>query len=541
MVDIFRKIYKNNKSKVLLLSIMTVITSILGIGLPYLNGKFIDTLINLKEINQIIKLISLIIILGGLNIVFNYIYQIVSSKLIIKSIYDLRIDILKHLRKIPILQYKEFDPVYMNERTRKDVSDVVNIIVNNYMNMFIKLIIFITCLFVVGYLNITTLLCIALIVPIYIIIYNYYSKNIYSSSFKVKENENVFFKIYNEQLQLMEEIKIDSKYENHDNYVNYNFMNYFKSFSEYISLSTRFNTVESIISLVFQAVLFIFGAISILKNRMSIGDLTIINSYFAIMIGIINYYVSLGKMYQESKVSIDRLKKIHDIKEEENGELKLENINKIDIDLNFSYRDGYQIINNKRAIFSSGKIYAIQGSNGSGKTTLAKLIIGLYHPNSDSSSIKYNDEPIENVDIEFVRDKKIAFVSQKHKMTNKKVKELFTEIDRKVNIDSIIKYLKFFNDEKLITESIELVKKFWNNAYYELSEGEKQIISIIRVLCKNPDVLILDEPTSNLDFEKGKFLEKILENIKNKMIIIIISHDKQFLDISDEVIDLNSR
>ena len=51
MVDIFRKIYKNNKSKVLLLSIMTVITSILGIGLPYLNGKFIDTLINLKEIN----------------------------------------------------------------------------------------------------------------------------------------------------------------------------------------------------------------------------------------------------------------------------------------------------------------------------------------------------------------------------------------------------------------------------------------------------------------------------------------------------------
>ena len=113
MVDIFRKIYKNNKSKVLLLSIMTVIISILGIGLPYLNGKFIDTLINLKEINQIIKLISLIIILGGLNIVFNYIYQIVSSKLIIKSIYDLRIDILKHLRKIPILQYKEFDPVYM--------------------------------------------------------------------------------------------------------------------------------------------------------------------------------------------------------------------------------------------------------------------------------------------------------------------------------------------------------------------------------------------------------------------------------------------
>jgi len=64
MTDIFKRIYRNNRGKVLLLSIMTVITSILGIGLPYLNGKFIDGLINLKEVNQIIKLISLIIILG---------------------------------------------------------------------------------------------------------------------------------------------------------------------------------------------------------------------------------------------------------------------------------------------------------------------------------------------------------------------------------------------------------------------------------------------------------------------------------------------
>ena len=149
MTDIFKRIYRNNRGKVLLLSIMTVITSILGIGLPYLNGKFIDGLINLKEVKQIIKLISLIIILGGINIIFNYIYQVVSSKLIIKSIYDFRVDILKHLRKIPILQYKEFDPVYMNERTRKDISEVVNIVVNNYMNIFVKSIVFITCLIVV--------------------------------------------------------------------------------------------------------------------------------------------------------------------------------------------------------------------------------------------------------------------------------------------------------------------------------------------------------------------------------------------------------
>lgn len=339
MKKIFWEIYRKDKGKVILIAIMTVSTSALGIVLPYLNGKFIDNLINLKDVNQVLKIVAVIIILGAVNIAFNYVYQVISSKLIIKSIYDFRVEMLEHLRKIPILKYKEFDPVYMNERTRKDISEIVNLVVNNYVNVLLKVIIFIACLFVIGYLNISTLVCILMIIPIYVLVYNYYSKNIYDLSFKVKENENVFFQIYNEQLQLMEEIKIDSKYENHNRYVDGKFMKYYKSFAEYISLSTKFNTVESIISLIFQAVLFVFGAISIINNRMSIGDLTIINSYFAIMVGIVNYYVSLGKVYQEAKVSYDRIKNINGIQEEKQGGLDLDFITQVDANLNFSYRN----------------------------------------------------------------------------------------------------------------------------------------------------------------------------------------------------------
>ena len=82
---------------------------------------------------------------------------------------------------------------------------------------------------------------------------------------------------------------------------------------------------------------------------------------------------------------------------------------------------------------------------------------------------------------------------------------------------------------------------FWNSAYYELSEGEKQILSIYRILCKKPEVLILDEPSSNLDFNKKITLKKILRVIKKQMIVIVISHDKDFLDVSDEVIELDKR
>lgn len=540
MRDIFKKIYIKDRCKIILLAIMTVSTSTLGILLPYLNGKFIDNLINIKNVNHILKIVALIIILGVINIVLNYIYQIVSSKLIIKSIYDFRVEMLKHLRKIPVLKYKEFDPVYINERTRKDISEVVNFVVNNFVYIVLKIMIFIACLVVIGHLNISTLICVVMIIPVYVLVYNYYSKNIYDLSFKVKENENIFFQIYNEQLQLMEEIKIDSKYENHNRYVDCKFMKYYKSFGEYISLSTKFNTVESIVSLIFQAVLFVFGAISIINNKMSIGDLTIINSYFAIMVGIVNYYVSLGKVYQEAKVSYDRLKNINKIEEEEQGELTLDLITEVDANLNFSYKNGMDLIKNKKVKFETGRIYAVIGSNGIGKTTLVKLIIGIYHPNGNmKSEIRYNNVPIKRINLEHLRGEKIAYVSQKHRMTNKKINELFYEIDKDITLDSIYNRLSYFNDEELIGNAIDDIKLFWNSAYYELSEGEKQILSIYRALCKKPKVLILDEPSSNLDFNKKTTLKKILIAIKEQMIVIVISHDKDFLDVSDEIIELD--
>ena len=85
------------------------------------------------------------------------------------------------------------------------------------------------------------------------------------------------------------------------------------------------------------------------------------------------------------------------------------------------------------------------------------------------------------------------------------------------------------------------IEIFWNSSYYELSEGEKQILTIYRILCKKPEMLILDEPSSNLDFHKKIILKKILKTIKERMIIIVISHDKDFLEISDEVIELDKR
>lgn len=72
-----------------------------------------------------------------------------------------------------------------------------------------------------------------------------------------------------------------------------------------------------------------------------------------------------------------------------------------------------------------------------------------------------------------------------------------------------------------------------------LSGGEKQKLSILRVLYKNPPVIILDEPTSALDEESIRCLQVYLNQIKRDKIIILISHNSEFISISDEIVDLD--
>ena len=79
-----------------------------------------------------------------------------------------------------------------------------------------------------------------------------------------------------------------------------------------------------------------------------------------------------------------------------------------------------------------------------------------------------------------------------------------------------------------------------NEKSSNLSGGEKQKISLLRVLMKNPDVLILDEPTSALDRASRKRLGEYLQSIRKEKIIIISTHDKAFIEICDEEVSVTS-
>lgn len=178
--------------------------------------------------------------------------------------------------------------------------------------------------------------------------------------------------------------------------------------------------------------------------------------------------------------------------------------------------------------FYKGKINVVSGSSGSGKTTLMNCLLGLKE--YSSGEIIINDQV--KVDSLFYDSDKISISFQGENLFDRSVVENIMYPKNELN-ERATQLIKLFELENIINR--EQHDKTIKNA---LSGGEKKRITFIRCLQKDADVYILDEPTNELDESNVKKIIEQLELLKTKAIVIIISHDKKILSISENIIKI---
>ena len=206
--------------------------------------------------------------------------------------------------------------------------------------------------------------------------------------------------------------------------------------------------------------------------------------------------------------------------------IKIRNINK-----KYEKNKTIKVLNDITFNFESGKIYSIVGPSGSGKSTLLNLLSLIDTPTSGSieinkSRINFNNK-VEN---DIIRVKKIGIIYQD--------KNLLSDFSAFENV--YLPNLLLSNDKsasaylaKKIIKNVGLSSRL-NHFPSELSGGENQRIAIARALINNPEIILADEPTGNLDFENAKQIFKILFNLKSKnRIIIFATHNRYFANMAD--------
>lgn len=208
--------------------------------------------------------------------------------------------------------------------------------------------------------------------------------------------------------------------------------------------------------------------------------------------------------------------------------------------VSFSYRKNRYVLKDINFSFEKGKTYAIMGKSGSGKTTLLSLISGL--ETVKTGKILYNGKDISEVDKEFYRSRDIGVVFQ-----NFNLLPHLTAIEN-VILSMDVSGLKLNSKEKK-KKAMELLEKVGldedkaNRRILKLSGGEQQRVAIARAVSYDPDIVIADEPTGNLDFSTETEIMDLLTGLakEDDRCVIIVTHAPSVAERADTVYTIASQ
>lgn len=286
-------------------------------------------------------------------------------------------------------------------------------------------------------------------------------------------------------------------------------------------------SLKSLVKGVFAIAILWVGSIQVLNGKISFGELLTFNALLAYFLSPIENIINLQPTVQTAIVAAERLSEILDL-ELEKSEQEDKKINPKSLkgnisfkDVDFRYGTRNLILKNINMTIKQGERIALVGESGSGKTTLAKLLLNFYQ--YEKGEILVNDYNLLDINVEALRDK-IAYISQETFLFNGTILENLMLGNPYLTYEEVIDAC----EKAQIHDFINSLPLRYNTLVEEngsnFSGGQKQRLSIARAILRKPEILIMDEATSNLDSITEKAIERTIHKFSEGMTTIIIAH-----------------
>ena len=208
-------------------------------------------------------------------------------------------------------------------------------------------------------------------------------------------------------------------------------------------------------------------------------------------------------------------------------------------DLTFYYETvADPVIDRLSVTIKPRSVCGIIGPSGTGKTTLLKLMTGLLTPSS--GHIYVNDVSINDLNLPDYRSR-LGYVPQSFPLYPCSLREnllLGNRSPEVVDDDAIFSVLKELGLDDAIIALPEGLDTYISEAGQPFSQGQQQRLVLAREILDNPTIIFLDEPSSSLDYTSAKQLAEVLDRLKKRATLVVISHDEEFLSFADAIISL---
>lgn len=491
----------------------------------------------------ILVIIGLIFIKSVITIICNFVQLMCTNRVVNRMVLEERIKGMKAVERLPIKEFEQEPAGKMANRITRDVDGIL-MLYRQLLNMFFSA--FISFIFAyVGmfYLDVKLALLSLLIYPFIFIWIKFFLKHLKKIAEKVNEASSMLTAKINEiinGINILQIFNFKNQTVKEFNQINHEYKEeQLKDVK--LNLKLGWNLINVIKGIITTLVVVYFGLqYTVIKGIVvTAGLIYAYNQYILKLVEPIHIIFTQISTFQNSHVQTSRYHKLIETPLEDDTVADIERYKgKICFKhVSFRYTPDTYVLQDINFEIKERQMVALVGHTGSGKSSLMNLLLRFYDLETNHGTILVDDMDISTIDKRTYR-KHIGIVLQEPVLFKGTIGSNI-KFGKDVSDEIVCKVLTMIGGDKLIKKFPKGIHQEITRAGLNMSAGEKQIISLARVLIHNPSILIMDEATSHIDLETESMIKKALKVVAKDRTVIVIAHRLSTIYDADKIIVLD--
>ena len=535
--------YLKPYTKQLILVLLCIIVSSFFTLLPsIISGKILDEGLMKRDFKALVYYIALSLIVTLLASLIGVAETYINTWIAQHITFDMRNQMYSHLQKMSQKFFTSNNQGDIITRMTSDIDGVKAVITNTFSSILSNSITLIIAMIAMFQKNWILALVGIVIVPLFTIPTRSAGKQRWKLTNESQQVNDEVNGILNETLSVSGQllVKLFGK-------ERYEYERYEKANRKMIGLNIKesmagrwFRVVLTTFTSVGPMLIYLAGGILMMKydSDLTIGDITVLVSLLGRMYMPVNSLLNIQVEWIRSMALFKRIFDYFDIPvdiKNADDAVKPDKItgNVVFEHVEFSYDPSKKILKDINFTLNAGKSIAIVGPSGSGKSTIVNLIPRLY--DVDSGSVTFDGIDVRKLDLEFLRNQ-VGVVSQETYLFNGTIRDNLLYAKPDATEEDMIEALKKANIWDFVDKQPKGIDTEVGNRGLKLSGGEKQRISIARIILKDPTIFIFDEATSALDSISEKKIQDAIDPIIKSKTSILIAHRLSTILAADEIL-----
>ncbi len=511
--------------------ITILLSATVGLLPSIITGKIVDQALVGQNMKLLVQLLLMALAAMTASQLIGILESYINAWISQHIIYDMRNEMYRHLEYMPHSFFTTEKQGDIITRMNSDISGVSSVISGTLASIVSNIATLVTTLTALFTMSWKLALVGIAVVPLLIIPTRSAGKKRYALLTESQAKQDEMNQIVNETLSVSGSLLVKIFTREEKEYEHFKKVN--KEVTDFAMKESNsgrwFRVVMGMFTQIGPLLIYFAGGYFIINKldpTLTVGTITATVALINRLYGPVNSLLNMGVDFTRSLALFTRifdyLDRENSIKSPEDG--KKPEVKNKDIEykhVSFGYEEENPILTDVNFKVPGGKMYAIVGPSGSGKSTVVNLIPRLYDVWDGSVSV--NGVDVRDFDLEYLR-KNIGMVTQDTYLFNGSIRENLLYAKDDATEEEMINACRIANIHDFISSQPEGYDTQVGNRGLKLSGGEKQRISIARVILKNPSILILDEATSALDSISESSIQDALEAMMEGRTSIVIAH-----------------